>query len=268
MDWFKHWNTETEDNNGLQMLIAEGDFETAFVYWWLCEQISKFEKPEDRGRATLNFALFKRKLNFNSQKTSRILDKIGRLFDIEVKVNLDQTVELFDRNWLKTQENRGGKRKPKLPQTIVKTPQKKEIKKQIKEPRKPPQLHPLAVMWNQTITKLSKVKETTDKRNQKAQKVWELWAPEKWQEALNRVEASDFCNGINDRSWTASFDWILQDDVYLKIMEGKYDNREKRSLKKSGFVGQRTFDDLGDHRGFTSSNDEPVGADHGGTPKK
>jgi hypothetical protein len=43
--------------------------------------------------------------------------------------------------------------------------------------------------------------------------------------AVDKIAASDFCTGKNDRGWKATFDWILQPDVVVKVMEGKYDNR-------------------------------------------
>jgi hypothetical protein len=43
--------------------------------------------------------------------------------------------------------------------------------------------------------------------------------------AVDRVAQSSFCTGKNDRGWTADFDWMLQPDVCLKVMEGKYDDR-------------------------------------------
>lgn len=55
-----------------------------------------------------------------------------------------------------------------------------------------------------------------------------FWA-ENWRQAIARVKSSAFCMGQNDRGWVATFDWFLQPDVVLKIMEGKYDNREVKN---------------------------------------
>lgn len=118
MKWFKHYNTASEGQS-FELLISEKDFETAFIYWWLLEQISKFEdseNPENRGRVTLNFSYFKRKLGLNFQRTDRVLTKIAKTFNLEIKRNLDQTVEVFAPKWLELQENRGGKREAKLEQ--------------------------------------------------------------------------------------------------------------------------------------------------------
>jgi hypothetical protein len=112
MKWFKHYNTASEGQS-FELLISEKDFETAFIYWWLLEQISKFEDTEteeNRGKVTLNFSYFKRKLGLNFQRTERVLQKIAKTFNLEITINLDKTVEVFSPKWLELQENRGGKR--------------------------------------------------------------------------------------------------------------------------------------------------------------
>ena len=43
-----------------------------------------------------------------------------------------------------------------------------------------------------------------------------------WQAAIAAIEQSPFCRGTNDRGWTASFDWFLQPDTRVKVLEGKY----------------------------------------------
>lgn len=42
---------------------------------------------------------------------------------------------------------------------------------------------------------------------------------------LKKVGKSEFLNGDNDRKWKADFDWIFKPTNFLKIMEGKYDNK-------------------------------------------
>jgi hypothetical protein len=50
---------------------------------------------------------------------------------------------------------------------------------------------------------------------------------EEWRPIFQRINASDFCRGQNDRGWIATFDWALQPDTAAKVLEGKYDNRTK-----------------------------------------
>jgi uncharacterized protein YdaU (DUF1376 family) len=48
-----------------------------------------------------------------------------------------------------------------------------------------------------------------------------------WKEAIEKISLSDFCNGKSDRGWKASFDWFLQPDTVVKVVEGKYSARPK-----------------------------------------
>jgi hypothetical protein len=39
---------------------------------------------------------------------------------------------------------------------------------------------------------------------------------------------SDFLNGKNDKAWKADFEWIMRPQNFLKILEGKYENKKIR----------------------------------------
>lgn len=45
---------------------------------------------------------------------------------------------------------------------------------------------------------------------------------------LKKLNESSFCTGNNDRHWTATVDWLLNNDTnYVKVLEGKYDNKKE-----------------------------------------
>lgn len=51
---------------------------------------------------------------------------------------------------------------------------------------------------------------------------------ENWEGIIDRVAASAFCTGKNDRGWKADIDWILKNSGnYTKVLEGKYDNKQE-----------------------------------------
>lgn len=53
-----------------------------------------------------------------------------------------------------------------------------------------------------------------------------------WNSALQKLEASKFCQGENDRGWKADFDFLLQEKSFTKLMEGGYNHEpNKRSDK-------------------------------------
>ena len=57
-------------------------------------------------------------------------------------------------------------------------------------------------------------------------------------EAIEKMGASGFCNGKNERKWTATIDFLLaNDNNFVKALEGKYDERGEAQhplMKKYG----------------------------------
>jgi uncharacterized protein YdaU (DUF1376 family) len=57
-----------------------------------------------------------------------------------------------------------------------------------------------------------------------------------WRAALDKVSKSQFCLGMSERGWRASFDWFITPDAVAKVMEGKYDQATKEAAKEfSGY---------------------------------
>lgn len=50
-----------------------------------------------------------------------------------------------------------------------------------------------------------------------------------WRRIIERVNASTFCRGENDRGWRADPEFILRPDSADKVLEGKYDRSERAS---------------------------------------
>jgi len=86
-------------------------------------------------------------------------------------------------------------------------------------------------LWNKKVknSPLSSVREVTTKRAKQIMARVNEISLQEWEEVIDRILASDFCRGKNDRGWRASFDWLLMPDTRVKVMEGKYDN-PKRGL--------------------------------------
>ncbi len=54
-----------------------------------------------------------------------------------------------------------------------------------------------------------------------------------WHSALAAIERSSFLCGDNDRGWKADFDWLVNPNNFLKVIEGKYGNGRVRKSKIS-----------------------------------
>lgn len=93
------------------------------------------------------------------------------------------------------------------------------------------QMHPLIELWNLYSGSLSKVKKTNAIRNKKCKAIFSSLTKEEWTEVIVRISKSDFCQGKNNTGWAATFDFLIRPDTHLKVMEGKYDNRNSNHGK-------------------------------------
>lgn len=104
----------------------------------------------------------------------------------------------------------------------------------------PAALARLIELWN-AIPGVLKCKYPTKKRiaafrQRSTDKTW----LNSVKEALEKLKASDFCLGNNDRGWVADLDWFLKPDSVAHLIEGRYETRPgKVKTAKNAAVLQR-----------------------------
>ena len=65
---------------------------------------------------------------------------------------------------------------------------------------------------------------------------------ENFKAALNEIENSEFLQGSNDRNWKINFDWLISNDTnYLKVVEGKYSDKDKYDFSQFGSPNERAI---------------------------
>lgn len=80
-------------------------------------------------------------------------------------------------------------------------------------------------MYHEICVSLPKVKLITEGRKTAVKTKLKKYSVEQIKEVFEKAEASDFLTGkVN--SFKASFDWILKEANFAKIIEGNYDNRQ------------------------------------------
>lgn len=91
---------------------------------------------------------------------------------------------------------------------------------------KPDELPRLALIWNlRRNPVLSEVRLCSASRRKHAVNRWkENPSEDFWLEVIERINASAFCLGKNNRGWKADFDFLCRPDSAAKVLEGKYDN--------------------------------------------
>lgn len=92
----------------------------------------------------------------------------------------------------------------------------------------------LRMRWN-TLTRppIAQCRDLTSKRRRAAKARLTERPLTEWEEVFARIQASTFCAGQNERGWVATFDWAIgTPDVAVKVLEGKYDNRNPKAAPK------------------------------------
>ena len=108
--------------------------------------------------------------------------------------------------------------------------------------------------WNELALKLklATIIKFSGKRKKILKARIDEYGLEGWEKVLFKIEKSNFLTGVNSREWKATFDWVLQPDVFLKIYEGSYDDKrdsnEGRATKRRKAILSAVSNELDDPR--------------------
>lgn len=82
--------------------------------------------------------------------------------------------------------------------------------------------------FNSICVSLPKCIRITDKRRKSIISILKKYTDEEIAEVFKKLEASDFCTGRSGK-WRADIDFILREDKFINVLEGKYDNKGRRN---------------------------------------
>lgn len=85
--------------------------------------------------------------------------------------------------------------------------------------------------YSETCISLPKIRTLTDKRKKAIQKLYKKYSEDDIMLVLEKTEKSDFLAG-RAKDWHADLDWILNENNFIKILEGRYDNRNTERSRK------------------------------------
>lgn len=88
-------------------------------------------------------------------------------------------------------------------------------------------------VYHSVCIKSPKVQKLTTLRKNLISKMVKEYGLEKIGDVFRIVSNSDFLNGINERGWTADFEWILTEKNFVKILEGKYKTNSNGQQKST-----------------------------------
>lgn len=98
-------------------------------------------------------------------------------------------------------------------------------------------------LYNKICVSLPRVQAITADRQKAIAERVAKYGLEKIVAAFQSAEASGFLKGNNERNWRAGFDWILQEEKLVKILEGDYVDLPKQYGRQEP-VPQWTLTDL------------------------
>ena len=78
--------------------------------------------------------------------------------------------------------------------------------------------------YNSICVSLPKCQRITPKRSKGISNLLKKYSYDDILTVFEKLEASDFCTGKKN-GWRADIDFILREDKFLSVLEGKYDNR-------------------------------------------
>lgn len=237
--YFRH-RFDAHQNPKLNALVDEIGVEAYAYYYTLLELYgSVISKKDDKESAQIHIRVISNTWRKRVDSCKKVLTKL-QLSDLLVVTFSDSTCLIEIPNFLKYY---GSYQKTDTQKTPNKRKENKIKINKIKENKIPPNSPPISTtkksefkletefclgeIWNEYSGKLPKVKLPLSGSRSKKAKTRLKDHPDKqtWIEAISRASQSNFCNGINDRGWVATLNWLLQNETVDKILDGTYDNR-------------------------------------------
>lgn len=85
----------------------------------------------------------------------------------------------------------------------------------------------VADAFNETCVSLPQVSKLTNKRKKAIKSILKKYSLEELKNIFKKVEDSSFLNGSSGKWSGATFDWLLKESNFIKVMEGNYDDKIK-----------------------------------------
>ncbi len=167
--------------------------------------------------------------------------------------DVDQLVEIPPTSWQQTNQLVGGKPANKVvgnQQTITESTTEitsentledivsitfENEEETFREKREAVPYKEIVSLYHQLCPSLPRVVQLTDKRKQKLRSLWKFIEADvdKVREVFENAEDSDFLSGRNGRWTGCNFDWLINTNNFVKVLEGSYNDRTK-TQKKAG----------------------------------
>ena len=96
-------------------------------------------------------------------------------------------------------------------------------------------------MFNDICISFPRLTVLSEKRKQAIKARLNTYSIEQFKEMFEKAEASSFLKGSNGRDWQASFDWLIKDSNFAKVLDGNYDDKASTGSSNGGSFETREF---------------------------
>ncbi len=143
-----------------------------------------------------------------------------------IKTRFEADTALYEEKCERNRENgaRGGR--PKKDNTVITSYNKNNTVIPIEEPTDKTNYQEIADLYNSICVSYPKLKALSDARKKAIKARLKKYTVDDIKRVFEKAEQSDFLKGGNGRNWAASFDWLLKDSNFAKVLDGNYDNKQ------------------------------------------
>lgn len=99
-----------------------------------------------------------------------------------------------------------------------------EIDKE-KEKREKTDYEQIARMYNDTCVSFPRLTSLSDARKKAIKARLNTYSIDDFKKLFELAESSTFLKGGNSRNWSATFDWLMKDSNFAKVLDGNYNNK-------------------------------------------
>ena len=234
--WFKH-DSNAKDDPKCVLLIEQLGLEGFGIYWVLIEILR--EQPNYHYPLAL-IPSIARRYNTSTQKVEAVIKGYGlfstndeEFFFSESLINrMKPMEEQREQARLAGKASAEKRRKQALLSDSSTTVQRSfndrsTIREEKRREDKSIYSQQVADKWNEIVKSLPKVVKVTENRK-RAIKAKDADLSE-FEKVFRKVEESDFLTGRVGDWNSCGFDWVMKPANWVKILEGNYDNRVKKS---------------------------------------
>ena len=91
----------------------------------------------------------------------------------------------------------------------------------------------IADMYNNTCVSFPKLTKLSEKRKKAIKARLNTYTVEDFKRLFEMAESSSFLKGQNNRNWSATFDWLIQDGNMAKVLDGNYADKPMTQRKEN-----------------------------------